>query len=238
MRIARNFSIVGAIFFLASTGQPSQAAFLNVINPGFELPGGRQASLEGWTGEGPGFFWGFASGAEGTIAPPPGTDIGRWSAYTEGVASGSQVISGHLIAPNSVYTLRVLVGGGRYNPSPTGGGTLFAFGGSRIELFDADTSTTLAEYVLHRGDDNPAIVAEFELQTVSFSVESNATAIGHRLGIRLTGLGERSDLASQTWFENVSLEFANAAVPEPASLAMAGLGAMGVAGIALRRRRA
>lgn len=226
----RWYILIAGMVLGVSVQTAAKADFLPILNSGFESPGGLYFDPEGWTIEnGPGRFTGYTNNLAGQLLPPAGTDIGEFSGFTEGgAASASQIIGGHLIQAEATYTLSALVGG-RQDSSG------FGFGGSQIMLFDADTSSILAEYTLHRGTGDSPLDGIFELQSVSFTTEASGGPIGHRLGIRLTGLGE----GPQTWFDNVALETTAmvTAIPEPGSIVMLSIGALGLLGFGWRRQR-
>lgn len=223
----RRCILIVGVMLVAAVQTEAHADFLPVVNPGFELPGGLYVEPTGWTVEdGPGRFRGYTNDLAGQLLPPPGVDIGNYSGFTEGgAASASQIIEGYSIQANTTYTLSVLVGG-RNNVFDT-------FGGSQIMLFDADTSSILAEYTLHRTNNPSPPEGFFELQSISFSTEVNGGPIGNRLGIRLSGLGE----GPQTWFDNVVLQTTAEVIPEPGSIVLVSIGALGLIGYSWRRQR-
>lgn len=209
LSIRSGLSVIAAWGLVLAGG--AKADLIPVVNAGFEatpLADGAftRVAPPGWT----------LVGTGGTFHPsvrdfPGGAPEGQNTGYSSG-GSLSQTLVSPLQA--GVYTLRVEVGDSFFTPFP----------GYKIEL--------LAGSFLLAQDNNSLAPANgtFLTSTVMFAATAGDARLGQPLSIRLTSSG------SETNFDNIRLDFAPSAVPEPASVMMLGIGALGLLGYDLRRR--
>ncbi|MHC4432574.1 MAG: PEP-CTERM sorting domain-containing protein, partial [Planctomycetota bacterium] len=160
--------------------------------------------IPGWTGEGSG-----GGGAETGWGP---TD-GLYTGFTGGNMEVFQ-LTGHTIAAGDVYTLTVDARRTWEGPNITLG-LYYDDGGARVQM-----ASLFHEFV------GGATTNMEELNLVALA-GSTAAAIGNNLGIQIMS-GDPD--AAWIGFDSVRLDV----VPEPATLALLGFGALGL----IRRRRA
>jgi hypothetical protein len=239
-----------AVFFLSLAGVAS-ADPVTIVNPSFESPGGTfSLSVTGWnqiiTG----------GGSEGTYNPyefygpnayyvgaNPGTDPANsgpgypgingeelaWTFITDAGSGFSQTLSATLQAGAS-YTLTVSEGQRNgFDVTGTNNGSVPPSLGSLIELLAGSTVIASALDELGPG---PGRFAD----QVAFLPTSNAYAglIGQQLSIRLLTVNNPTANNQGTDWDNVRLDATTSATPEPATLAMAIFGIVGL--VTLRRR--
>lgn len=143
---------------------------------------------------------------------------GNLIAFTQGVSTLSQTLT-DTYQTGQTYTLTVLVGDSYESPSPVSDPTSNPDGlAYAIQLLAG--STVVAET---NSTSFPAANTHLSVD-VTFDVADNASVIGQPITIAIKGY-----TGGSATFDNVSLS----AVPEPASLSLLGLGALGL----LRRRR-
>jgi hypothetical protein len=224
-RLALTLTVV-----LATTG-PATADVINIINPSFESPhlvlgdpgvvsflpeGITRYDAAGWT----------VYGAGGTFQPvvglavnyvPDGSQVG-WANDLAAHDSYLYQDTGTPSVAGTQYVLSVAVGS-RLDPNPPNGGFPSSY---LVELLEGNTVIGSASGQTSAGTGNFSAV----------SVTGVGTGSG-TLGIRLEDTG----YYSQTLFDDVHLESMSTAVPEPATLTLACLGAAGLIGYGRRLRR-
>jgi hypothetical protein len=168
----------------------------------------------------------------GPLQYPSGIPGGSNVGYLYGTTyspSFSQVLSATLLA-NDTYTLTVWFGQRvDTNNGCNGSNVALEAGGVVLNSLAQDTVNTC-----------PAVRGVFQEVTVSYTTGANPARLGDPLEIVLTANGSGSQFeTSEIDFDNVALSDTRSSVastPEPASMAMLGLGLIGLA--ALRPRRA
>ena len=213
---------VAVFFFALSISSPATAGMITVLNPGFEdlvLPGpggaGNYAlnNIPSWdvTGQ-------TATFKPGAVQFPGGVPEGVNVAAAGNSIDGG-VISQTLAATletNTTYTLMVDVGQ-RLD---------FPLSSHAIELI-AGGVTLASDSSL-----SPA-AGTFLTDTIIYNSGSNPAQLGQSLMIRLS-----ASVGGQADFDNVRLDASPTAVPEPMSLSMLSIGALGLLLYRWRRRAA
>jgi hypothetical protein len=166
----------------------------------------------------------FFSGTTNNPVPAPaqGNQVAFFFASDgQGPSSLSQTTTA-VIAPDTRYTLSVAVG-----QSETSLGR--PFGGYNIALMSGANVLASSQNVTTPAPDS------FSTVSVSFTTGLSDPSIGSLLAFRLssTASGPGGGVITETFMDNVQLSAAS--VPEPSSIALAGLAAVGLA-IFVRRR--
>jgi hypothetical protein len=211
----------------------ARAAPVAIANPGFEMKTLADGDYD-WQMDGQG--WGYADNG-GNLGPwnpttadypgeaPEGLNVG-WTEPGDGVPGGfAQVLTATLVS-SMTYTLTVKVGNALTYAYPGYAVQLLA-GGTMGSSGDGYADPITGGFLLAQ-DNNSQTVADgtFVTSTVVYTYDpAHSAHLGEPLQIRLLALAGGGEVE----FDDVRLD----AVPEPASLALLGLGALAV----IRRRR-
>ncbi|MEX2176926.1 MAG: PEP-CTERM sorting domain-containing protein [Pirellulaceae bacterium] len=203
-------SLVAALVVLAGTSGLAHGAIVAVVNPSFESPitATFTPGITGWTGTGDfGVFRPDSHFPAYNGVDPPD---GAQVAYSDGGLI-SQILS-TLLMGETIYTLKVDIG-------------------NRLDLFFPGYSIGLyagGNLLASSSSPTPAD-GTFATSTVQYVSPVNDPNIGQALEIRLISNG------GQVNFDNVILDATP--TPEPSTLTVIGLGAVGLAVSAWRRRK-
>ena len=242
----RTLSLATAGIALLTLGAAAQAAPITVINPGGEAYGTAGRVLIGPGGVSPLSDTGF----QATVAGPDTTSTGVYS-IANNANSGSVRISIGVgddapTTPGQTYTLYQVTG---YQPSVGDVLTLNYFGRGFARFDNAvDDQVSVLGYV--DGTSGLPVAVDTKVQTdvvfgswtnvtQTYTVPAGSPLIGQNLAFGFyntfpTTAGTGETIGAFSSVDDISLSVTPAGVPEPTSLALLGLGGLGL----LRRRRA
>ena len=210
------------------TGPQADGSTIVVLNPSFEAP---SLALGQYTNDGTIPGWVLSIGSAGVLRPtanqynggnavggsPSDPAVGIPDGSNVGWSNGgtiSQMLT-EVLSPGT-YTLLVDIGHRLDTAFPgyaiqlLAGGTLLAQDDSTLSLDPGTFATSTVTYTASAGD--PLLGQSLEIRLISSDVQMN--------------------------YDNVRLSVGTSAVPEPSSVFMLGLGAFGLIGVTIRRRRA
>jgi PEP-CTERM motif len=223
---------MGALILLAAGARPVNASSITVPNFSFESPvltSGEfvSGSFTDWTVGGfGGQFYPTSSNADLTPGTPAGNQgVTGNQVGVAGSASGSagsltQVIAGAVAG--TTYQLDVNVGSRKEGIASDWS----------VELIAGTASSTLSGIV------NPG-TGTFSDQTVTVTAAGTGS-LNFTIVLSDAGSFVQSQVGvidTQTLFDNVRLQSLPSGVPEPATLTLLGIGAVGLLGYGLRRRK-
>ncbi len=219
--MTRHFlTLVAALAAGSMAISSASAAPITVLNHSFEAPGlsdgGVGAAATSWTTGG---------GVVGQFNPTAAEYTGATGSGTPSGGSGSQVVfasGGGFHSQTLTDTLQV----GTYTLTvAVGNRSNFAMGNWVFDLRANGISTVLATST---GNSELLTSGAFTDKVLIFNVLAGNPNLGTALGIVLS-----SDASGAAEYDNVRLDFAPVAIPEPASMALLGLGSV----LLLARRR-
>jgi hypothetical protein len=237
-------SLMLAMLALLGAGRRTEAGIIPVVNAGFEdLTGTPNTTYFDASGKlRLGYFTGTTDLGPGhpnelvTSNPIPGwvvsgTDVGTVASSLAPQGQNMAYIGGSIGGGTILQTLAAPLTPGSYTLQvDVLAPTTVNFAGYDIQLLAG--STVLAE------DDNTLAPpsGQFVTSTLTYTASASDPNLGNALTIRLTAL--TPSFGSQADFDDVRLSGPNSSVvPEPSSLALLGIGSVGLVSFGWRRRK-
>lgn len=234
---AAKFLTIAVVFTAAQVSQAAIHLTENWENPVIASPGGTTETLpSGWQRNGGGTNDSVlvrptdaTFNQAGPLEAPAG---GNQALRLTGTNVGVALVTTVTIQANTVYTLEAAIGNDISAAQRNDTWSLQLWATSNG--FDTFIGQ---QFGTNPGAINPA-AGEWALNSYSFNSASTPGLVGQRLIIFLNNFDVRPDVG-QSYYDNVQLssEPATAAVPEPGTLTSWGLGVLGCAFAAYRRKR-